>query len=88
MIIGDTYFQFQLVFKKLVVSLVMIVFIVVIFVMVIFLLTHCRNSKISFHMGLYIAAQLYSPSFPHQMLFKKVILKNSYAIHYFSVKNG
>ena len=40
---GDTYFQFQLVFKKLLVSLVMVVFIVVIFVMVVFLLVHCRN---------------------------------------------
>ena len=43
MIIGDTYFQFQLVFKKLVVSLVMVVFIVVIFVMVVLLLAYCRN---------------------------------------------
>ena len=40
------------------------------------------------HMGLYTAAQLYRPSFSDQLLFKKVVLKNSYVIYHFRVKNG
>ena len=54
--------------------------------MVIFVIAHCLTSMcIIFH---HIGLQLQRLSFPHQLLFKKVVLKTSDAIYYFRVKNG
>ena len=63
-----------------VVSLVVVVFITVVFVGSSLLLHMASKCIILCHMRL----QLQRLSFPH----KKVVLKTSYAIYYFRVKNG
>ena len=54
--------------------------------MVVFVIAHCLASMcIIFH---HIGLQLQGLSFPHQLLFKNVVLKTSDTIYYFRVKNG
>ena len=54
--------------------------------MVAFVIAHCLASMCTiFH---HIGPQLQRLSFPHQLLFKKVVLKTSNAIYYFRVKNS
>ena len=64
-------FLLQLGFKKFIVSLVVVVFIIVIFVIVVFVLAHCRNMQNNVPHG----PQLKRLSFPHPLLFMKVVLK-------------
>ena len=54
--------------------------------MVVFVIAHCLASMcIIFH---HIGLQLQGLSFPHQLLFKNVVLKTSDTIYFFRVKNG
>ena len=50
-----------------------------------FVIAHCLASMCTiFH---HIGLQMQRLSFPHQLLFKKVVLKTRVVIHYFRVKN-
>ena len=68
----------------MVVSLVVVAFIIVISVWS-SLLLRIASICITLH---HMILQLQRLSFPHQLLFKKVVLNTSDAIYYFRVKNG
>ena len=55
--------------------------VVVVFIIVVFVIAHCLDIYIAPHGT--TAARL---SFPHQLLFKKVVLKTGDAIYYFRVE--
>lgn len=69
---------------SMVVSLAVVVFITVVFIGSSLLLRIESICIILNHIGL----QLQRISFPHELLFKNVVLKKSEAIYYLRVKNG
>ena len=65
--------------------------IVVVFPTVVFVMRIAEICMVLLHMVLHVlhmGQQLQSLSFPHQLLFKKVVLKTCDSVHYFRAKNG
>ena len=60
--------------------------VVVVFIIVLFVIAHCRTMHNIAPHGATASEQ--TLSFPHQLLFKKVVLNASDAAYYFRVKNG